>query len=119
MVSEDTEFAASLGDRAASEVRIHYDRGPGFDHPASCINHNHKEARGMRRCTSALVVTLLALGFGTDRLLVQAQDRDTKVRNDRKAFGDSKEWIYNNLTEGIRVARETHKPLMVVFRCIP
>ena len=50
-----------------------------------------------------------------------AQDsaRDTKVRNDRKAFEGSKDWIYNDLAEGIRVARETHKPLMVVFRCIP
>src|SRR5262249_19168649 len=40
-------------------------------------------------------------------------------RNDRKAFQDSKDWIYNDLAGGIRAARETHKPLMVVFRCIP
>ena len=41
------------------------------------------------------------------------------MRNDRKAFQDSKDWIYNNLAEGLRVARETGRPLMVVFRCIP
>jgi hypothetical protein len=64
-----------------------------------------------------LFLVLGLVGAGAPGLF--AQDRDTKVRNDRKAFGGSKEWIYNNLTEGIRVARETHKPLMVVFRCIP
>ncbi len=34
-----------------------------------------------------------------------AQDRDTKVRNDRKAFGASRDWIYNDLTEGVRAAK--------------
>src|SRR3954470_22566498 len=48
-----------------------------------------------------------------------AQDRDTKVRNDRKAFGASKDWIYNDLAGGVRAAKEANKPLMVVFRCIP
>lgn len=48
-----------------------------------------------------------------------AQDRDTKVRNDRKAFGASKDWIYNDLGEGIRAAKAAGKPLLVVFRCIP
>ena len=48
-----------------------------------------------------------------------AQDRDTKVRNDRKAFGASKDWIYNDLGEGVRAAKEAGKPLLVVFRCIP
>ena len=71
----------------------------------------------MRRHTLLVVLGLLSLGLGGNRLL--AQDRDTKVRNDRKAFQESKDWIYNDLSEGIRVARETHKPLMVVFRCIP
>jgi hypothetical protein len=48
-----------------------------------------------------------------------AQDRDTKVRNDREAFRSSREWIYNDLAEGIRVAKDGGKPLLVVFRCIP
>jgi hypothetical protein len=48
-----------------------------------------------------------------------AQDRDTKVRNDRKAFGAAKDWVYNDLNEGVRVARATNRPLLVVFRCIP
>jgi len=50
---------------------------------------------------------------------VAAQDRDTKVRNDRANFQESKDWIYNNLDEGIRVAKESGKPMFVVFRCIP
>jgi serine protease Do len=48
-----------------------------------------------------------------------AQDRETKVRNDRKAFETSKEWVYNNLDEGLRIAKESGKPLFVIFRCIP
>jgi hypothetical protein len=63
---------------------------------------------------------LVALGF----LCIIAdpspgQDRKTKVLNDRKAFEGSRDWIYNDLTRAIRVSKETHKPLMVVFRCIP
>jgi hypothetical protein len=64
-----------------------------------------------------LLLALIGLVLGA--VPAPAQDRDTKVRNDRKAFADSQDWIYNNLAEGIRVARETHKPLMVVFRCVP
>jgi thioredoxin-related protein len=65
------------------------------------------------KCTLAACVLLLACGS------VLAQDRDTKVRNDRQTFKDSAEWVYNDLAEGVRAARETGKPLMVVFRCIP
>jgi hypothetical protein len=57
------------------------------------------------------------LVFGSPSAL--AQDRDTKVRNDRKAFEDRKDWIYNDLSSGIRAARKSGKPLFVVFRCIP
>ena len=48
-----------------------------------------------------------------------AQDRETKVRNDRAKFETSAEWIYNDLPKGIATAKETGKPLLVVFRCIP
>jgi serine protease Do len=47
------------------------------------------------------------------------QDRDSKVRNDRKAFQASQDWIYNDLGEGVRAAKASGKPLLVVFRCIP
>jgi serine protease Do len=48
-----------------------------------------------------------------------AQDRDAKVRNDRKTFQASQDWIYNDLGEGVRAAKASGKPLLVVFRCIP
>jgi hypothetical protein len=48
-----------------------------------------------------------------------AQDRDTKVRNDRQTLGASRGWIYNDLAGGVRAAKESGKPLLVVFRCIP
>lgn len=48
-----------------------------------------------------------------------AQDRDTKVRNDRKTFAESTAWIYNDLNAGIRAAKAANKPLFVVLRCIP
>jgi hypothetical protein len=59
------------------------------------------------------------MSLGTGPLAAQNTPRDIKVRADRKAFQDSKDWIYNDLAGGIRAARGTHKPLMVVFRCIP
>lgn len=48
-----------------------------------------------------------------------AQDRDTKVRNDRERFLDSDFWIYNDLAAAKRSARLLNKPLLVVLRCIP
>jgi hypothetical protein len=48
-----------------------------------------------------------------------AQDRDTRVRNDRKTFEASQDWIYNDLGQGVRAAKASGKPLLVVFRCIP
>lgn len=64
-----------------------------------------------------LALGLLALAAGP--LAAQAQDRDTKVRNDRKTFENSKDWIYNNLDEGIKAAKAAGKPMLVAFRCIP
>lgn len=48
-----------------------------------------------------------------------AQDRDTKVRNDRKAVAGDDSWIYNDLARGVKLARDEKKPLLVVIRCIP
>ncbi len=67
----------------------------------------------------SLLLVLCLMSVATGRLTAQNTARDTKVRDDRKAFRDSKDWLYNDLAGGIRAARETHKPLMVVFRCIP
>ena len=48
-----------------------------------------------------------------------AQDRATKVRNDRERFAASEQWIYNDLEKGEATARKSSKPLLVVLRCIP
>jgi serine protease Do len=59
------------------------------------------------------------LGMFLISLPAPGQDRDTKVRNDRKAFQSSLDWIYNDLDQGVRASKESGKPLLVVFRCIP
>lgn len=48
-----------------------------------------------------------------------AQDRETKVRNDKKLLEASDFWIYNDLPKAERDAKRTKKPILVVFRCIP
>ena len=48
-----------------------------------------------------------------------AQDRATKVRNDRARVEGAGFWIYNDLPKGLAEAKRMHKPLLVVFRCIP
>src|SRR5688572_161842 len=51
--------------------------------------------------------------------LCHAQDRETKVRNDKKSVESDDSWVYNDLARGIAEAQQTGKPLLVVFRCIP
>ncbi len=48
-----------------------------------------------------------------------AQDRETKVRNDRQQIENDAKWIYNDLEQGLRIAKNEGKPLLVVLRCIP
>ena len=48
-----------------------------------------------------------------------AQDRETKVRNDRAQLENSDVWIYNDLAEGFKEAKRSGKPLFVTLRCIP
>ncbi len=59
----------------------------------------------------SLSVTLSASSF--------AQDRETKVRNDKKLLEANDFWIYNDLPKAEREARLLKKPILVVFRCIP
>lgn len=48
-----------------------------------------------------------------------AQDRETKVRNDRKAVQQDESWIYDDLEKGLAEAARSKKPAMIVIRCIP
>jgi hypothetical protein len=63
-----------------------------------------------------LLVTTILIASGPLRA---QQDRDTKVRKDRQTYQSSKDWIYDDLGEGMRVAKAAGKPLFVVIRCIP
>jgi serine protease Do len=47
------------------------------------------------------------------------EDRETKVRNDRKQIQAQQFWIYNDLKKATELAKKSSKPLLVVFRCIP
>ena len=63
-------------------------------------------------CT-VLATSMILMGAAS------AQDRDTKVRNDRSELAEDGYWIYNDLPRGLAEARRTSKPLLLVFRCIP
>jgi hypothetical protein len=62
----------------------------------------------------ALVVT-----FGSVVGSVNAQDRDTKVRDDRQIFLKRDAWVYNNLAASFAEARDSKKPILAVLRCVP
>ena len=55
----------------------------------------------------------------TCQFLSAAEDRDTKVRNDRKDVLEAGNWIYNDLAKGLAEGKTTGKPLLVTVRCIP
>jgi len=48
-----------------------------------------------------------------------AQDRETKVRDDRRRLEADESWVYNDLEQAIEIARGENKPLLVAVRCIP
>lgn len=63
-----------------------------------------------------LLVAMLLLGTAG---LGAAEDRETVTREDRKIAEAAGPWVYNDLDKGIALARESGKPLLVVFRCPP
>jgi hypothetical protein len=62
---------------------------------------------------------LIAVAWLSVSTAAVAQDRKTKIVNDRDAFKDSDLWTYNNLDAGIAQAKKTGRPMLVVLRCIP
>ena len=67
----------------------------------------------VRGAAVTVLVALLASG------VVHAQDRLTKVRNDRQKILDDGYWLYNDLAAAKQQAKESGKPILVVVRCIP
>ena len=49
----------------------------------------------------------------------EAQAQELKVRGDKQRVEGDGYWIYNDLPRGIEQAKESKKPLLVVFRCVP
>ena len=49
----------------------------------------------------------------------QPQDRVAKVRGDKTKVEQFGYWIYNDLPQGIELAKKSGKPLLVTLRCIP
>ena len=68
------------------------------------------------KCRSIVLACLL---WSAAASLCLGQDRDTKVKNDRKQFEGDTSWVYNDIARGFEQARHTCKPKLVVFRCIP
>ena len=64
----------------------------------------------MTRSVAILTGLLLLTGAA------YAQERDTKVRNDRKKIQEKGLWIYNDLDKGFAEAKKTGRPMLVVFR---
>ncbi len=64
-------------------------------------------------------MTLAVLLILVSTTAMLAADRETKVRGDKQRVEGDGYWIYNDLPNGIERAKESKKPLLVVFRCIP
>jgi serine protease Do len=48
-----------------------------------------------------------------------AENRDTKVRNDKSKVEATGKWIYNDLEKALNEGRRAGKPILVTLRCIP
>ena len=66
------------------------------------------------------VQSTVCLGLLTGTLsLAAAENRDTKVRNDKAQVEATGQWIYNDLDHALATSRQTGKPILVTLRCIP
>lgn len=68
----------------------------------------------MRFLQAILLLTMLGCGGA-----LNAQEREIKVRGDKKRVESDGYWIYNDLPRGSDEAKKSGKPLLVVFRCVP
>lgn len=64
-----------------------------------------------------IVIPLFALLVTGNAIF--GQTRDEKVRADRQKVRKVPGWTYDDLEQGIEIARKNNQPLMVVLRCIP
>lgn len=64
----------------------------------------------------AFLVSALLFQWPTPTI---AQEREIKVRGDQSRILKEGFWIYNDIPKGLELAKESGKPLLLVFRCIP
>ncbi len=62
---------------------------------------------------------LLLLACATLAVSHAAENRDTKVRDDRTQVQATGNWIYNDLDRALAEGRRSGKPILVTLRCIP
>jgi len=65
------------------------------------------------------LIFLVAFAIPASLFSETVKDREGSVRQDRSAMEKNTRWIYNDIDEGFRQAKESGKPLMVVLRCVP
>ncbi len=75
------------------------------------------EVRSKRRRWSTFLSAAVGLAFGLT--MQAAEDRDTKVRNDKSKVEAGGEWIYNDFQQALDQGRRAGKPILVTLRCIP
>jgi hypothetical protein len=66
--------------------------------------------------TQALWATIIALAGVTRASAVLAQN---DLRKNLKDTNVADHWIYDDIAAGFADARESGKPLLVTFRCVP
>jgi hypothetical protein len=72
-----------------------------------------------RRMLIVSLTTLSALVIGATSFAQQPKSRDELVRDDLANLKTKDAWIYNDVARGLAEAKQSGKPLLVVFRCVP
>jgi hypothetical protein len=80
------------------------------------LNADEYSANPQRRPPMIRLGCLLAV---LPLLAFAAENRDTKVRNDRADVMSDGRWIYNDFPRALAEAQRSGKPLLAVLRCVP
>jgi hypothetical protein len=74
--------------------------------------------KGQRDHFAGMLAAVL-LFVGLSQGISAAENRDTKVRNDKSQVEATGKWIYNDLEKALNEGRRAGKPILVTLRCIP
>jgi len=113
--SESASCSLSSGDSCLVATR----HGLAYPGPRVMFDGQAKiprETNGMTRVNRSGLLLLLISWQLSPLTFAQQQDRAKQVKDDRAAFALDDYWIYNDLQAGITKAKETGRPMVVVFR---